>query len=325
MLYFNQNMAILSTTEREILQTVSYFDIFEFPLTEFEIYKNLIAKQPVTFAQVKKSFVNLKTYLEFKDGFYFLPGKESLIASRKQKFPEADRKFKIAKKNAELLRRLPLIKAIFVCNSLAYSNTRAASDIDLFIITRKNRVWTARFYATLAMKLLNRRPRGQNTADKICLSFFCDETALNLKSLTYENDIYLHYWINQLSPLWDPDNLLDDVRRANSWTKDFLPNFFATKNNARRALNGKKFLQKITSAKASLIAEKTYRAWQEKHLPKELAPRGKDVVFNNQIIKLHATDRRIHYRDLWLQKCAANVPKINIKDLAKIAARGIGV
>lgn len=48
---------------------------------------------------------------------------------------------------------IPGISCICVCNSLAMNAAHANSDIDLFIITKKNRLWTARIFMTLLLFL----------------------------------------------------------------------------------------------------------------------------------------------------------------------------
>ena len=75
------------------------------------------------------------------------------------------------------------------------------SDIDLFVITKPNRLWTARIFLTLALSILGQRKTATQHAGKFCLSFFISEKNLSLENIALENDIYLSYWIQTLKPI----------------------------------------------------------------------------------------------------------------------------
>lgn len=317
-------MAILTTIERSILKTLIYFDIFEFPLTAWEIYKYLYIEQPVSFLKVVNSLKNLSKEIDHERGFYFLKGKNYLVTKRQASYLNAKHKISIAQKNVKLLSRLPFIKAIFLCNSLSYSNAHPDSDVDLFIVTKKSRVWTARFFINGLMKVLNRRPLPKNTRDKICLSFLVDEDQLDLKPFSYPKDIYLYYWLNQLNPLYDPDNFLTKIQHANLWAKKNLANSFPLKNNQMRRVIKSRFLNLLTSFIASLIKEKTYQKWQIKIMPDRLRENNgsKNIIFNEHVIKLHDHDRRVKYRDEWLKRCQMKIPNLDLTDLVKLIGKG---
>lgn len=54
-----------------------------------------------------------------------------------------------AQKYGAKLSWIPGIKMVAVVNSLSMYATHQDSDIDLFIITKKNRIWIVRFLVTL--------------------------------------------------------------------------------------------------------------------------------------------------------------------------------
>ena len=74
-------MAKLSNIEKSILETVSYFDIFSFPLTQVELYKNLyLLNNDISF----NDFINvletneiINMEIDNKEGFYFLRGRDN--------------------------------------------------------------------------------------------------------------------------------------------------------------------------------------------------------------------------------------------------------
>ena len=108
---------------------------------------------------------------------------------------------------------------------MAFGNVKETSDIDLLIVTRHNRIWLGRFFATGLMQLFGMRRRGPLVAGRICLSFFVTEDALNFRNLSLEpEDIYLPYWISTLEPLVG-DNVYRNLMNQNRWIEEILPNF----------------------------------------------------------------------------------------------------
>jgi hypothetical protein len=308
--------------EKSILATLAYFNIFEFPLTLIEIKKNLFSleknslSENISLGKIIEilNSENLKNKIGEKNGFYFLKpsqkGSDPLkgvgpLVTRQQRYYLADDKFKKVKKIAWLFKLIPYIKMIGVCNSLSYSNASAESDLDLFIVTAQNRIWTTRFLCTILMKILNLRPTDTNSTNKICLSFFVDEDNLNMEKFQIfpdKPDIYLIYWISQLLPLYDQDNIYDDFWQANNWIKQYLQN--AEKqiiNNRRKVLP--KHQEVIPSSyqvdKIEILAKKI-QLWLLNDKLRILMNKSTKVVINDGVLKLYSTDNREKYYTQWL-------------------------
>jgi hypothetical protein len=247
--------------EQSIIATLSYFDIFEYPLTLFEIRKNLVdldgdllnencadercptphgVSDTSRFSLVEIENAlggeELKNRVEQKNGFYFLKNR-SYYLTRQKRYYFANKKFKRAMKIAFLLSKIPFIKMIAVCNSLGYSNTREGSDIDFFITTSKKRVWSARFLSVFLIKFLNLRPKKGSVKDTICMSFFVDEENLNLEKFRFsKDDIYLRFWITQLVPIYDQGGVYEKFWSENKWVEGWLPNRIRNEVVARREI-----------------------------------------------------------------------------------------
>ena len=157
-----------------ILKTLAYFDIFDYPLTLVEIWKWLYVEnnRSASLSEVRQSLAQLAGRVETKNGFWFLPGRSGIIQTRLERYSIAEEKFKKLLKVVKVLRRIPFIKMIAVCNRLAYSNTDEKGDIDLFIITEKNRLWLTRLLAVGWLKLNKQRPMPGNKKDAIDTNFF---------------------------------------------------------------------------------------------------------------------------------------------------------
>lgn len=312
---------MLTHIEKSIISTLAYFDIFSFPLTKQELWQNLWIEDPATVANeslrqdFEKSFERLiPKYINCASGFCGLSSDDALartIIDRKDNYRLAIRKKKIAARNAKLLSRLPFVRAVFLCNNLAYDNSRDDGDIDFFIVTKRGRLFVCRFFCVLLMKILRRRPSAKKTRDKICLSFFVDETKLALGNLLKQNDIYLHYWLKQLVAMYDPQNLLDKIWQQNVWLKYRVPNASPYRSSARLVNNKKKgILIGISSALIPDFLESLARKIQIALLADEVKSKmlvsdgsaAGGVIIGKDIFKAHVNDRREQFKNIWLQK-----------------------
>ena len=301
----------MNTLEKVILRTIIYFDIFEYPLTLVEIWKWLNVDNTDKNADKKKYFLNdvleqlenFSSKIETKNGFYFLTGKSNLVDKRLSCYNLAEVKFKRALKFIRVLRWIPFIKMIAVCNSLAYSNASKEGDIDLFIIAQKNRLWLARFLVVGFLKLLHVRPKPENKQDAIDANFFLSAEDLNISnSQITNNDIYLIYWIDQLVPIFDPENYYQKFQTANNWIKQILPNSLGYDTSGRRRVNNN-FFSRIIRFKLRLILdydffEKIAKNFQLKILPQDLKimmNQNTKVMVNESMLKFHREDRREEY------------------------------
>lgn len=114
-----------------------------------------------------------------------------------------------------MFRYIPGIQCICICNSLAMNACHENSDIDLFIITQKNRLWTARVFTTLLLTILGQRKTSKHHAGKFCLSFFISEEDLKLEDIAIKNDMYLSYWAATLKPLINRNKTFERFMKAN--------------------------------------------------------------------------------------------------------------
>ena len=330
----------MSNLERSILATLVYFDIFDYPLTLIEIWRYLyrqstidnqqsvISNQRLTsdkrqmmfsifdIQKTLESSEKLKKAVSYKNGFYFLKGREKLVRKRQEHYSIAQSKWKIAQKAAKYLQLVPFIKMIAVCNTLAYDNTTEKSDIDFFIVVKSDRIWTARFLAILIIYLLGLRPTSKRIKDKICLSFYTTDKLLNLERIALKPyDIYLAYWINQIIPLVNRENTYARFIQSNVvWTKKYfhLPlgtaKYLLQRETPDRGLFSliRVTKEKILGTRIANILEKGLRKIQlifmsktKKNLAKKL---GTEVIISNEMLKFHESDRREKFRRRFEEK-----------------------
>lgn len=289
--------------KKAIVKTLVYFDLFYYPLTAYETWQYLSKK--TDFLTCKKTLDSLvhENKISEKESFYFLKNREELIDYRSKRYHFANRKIKIARKTIKLFKFIPWVKFVALSNLIGRHNMRDASDIDLFIVTSKNRLWLTRFFCAGLMKLLNRRPNKKTKRDKICLSFYVDSDHLNLEDLTLkdENDFYFYYWLAGLYPLYDKSYYHFFLISNNQWLKKYLPNMDLF------LINSVYSPKEINDKRKNIIFnffERIIGNFQKKIMPrnlKEQANINSKVVIKEGILKLYLVDRREEFQIRYLK------------------------
>ena len=209
---------------KAILKTLSYADIFNYPLKEEEIWRYLI-EEKATQNQVSDCLKNLtdKNKVSKSSNFFFLRGREKIVAEREKKEKLSKQKIKRAKFAAQIIALIPSVKLIGLTGALAMANSEKNDDIDFLIITSSNLLWTTRFLATVILTILGlkRGRTAKKITDKICLNMFFDETALAFS----DQNFFIAHEIIQLKPLFERDNTYHRFLVKNSWIFKFLPNW----------------------------------------------------------------------------------------------------
>ena len=189
-----------------IIKVIAFFDIFNYPLTVREIWLNLSVRCELNEVMEVLNSIEKISYL---NGFYFLAGQGKNVTERLNRYSFADRKFKRAILVAKIFRFIPWIKMIAIGNLLGAHNLKEDSDIDFFIVTEDKQIWLTRFFCASIAKLLGLRPRPEKSRDKICLSFYVSDKAMDLKNLMFNysgvdnKDIYFIYWLAGLTPIFE--------------------------------------------------------------------------------------------------------------------------
>jgi hypothetical protein len=285
---------------REVVKTITFYDMFGFPLTPLEVWKNLGVKAAL--AEVFKALEALERENKIikKDGYFFLPKNDGQIndlsAQRKARFLISFKKLQKAKRLVRLFSFFPFVRFAGVCNSLGYFNAREASDIDFFIIVKSGRIWTARFLTTILLKIFKLRPGAQKTADKFCLSFYVADSALDISQVALPaGDPYFYHWLSWISPMYD-DGVWKQFITSNVWIKNHLPQFMAQDG---LKFSGRSPLKKIKE-KLFFLPESFFRKIQLAAMPADLKAAASrpdhSVVISDAMLKFHLLDRREEYR-----------------------------
>ncbi len=279
---------------KDILQTVARFDLFDYPLTDFELWQFLPNKYSY---KIVKSHLKELPLLKTKYGFFFLPTRDKIVALRQNRYRFSEQKIKIAQQRLKLITWLPGLKFIALANIIGPNNLKAEADLDLFIITAKNRLWLVKLGATIILKLTGLRPTPKKVKNKLCLSFLVDTDALDLTTCRLgDEDWYFTYWLAGLKPLWGEAEVYLTLLQANPWLKHNLPNWSDQLN-----IFEKIFKNKNTKAFSGQLGKLINQLSQKLH-EKLMAPilqqtknKTSAVIINDHILKLHSLDRRANF------------------------------
>ncbi|MBI3385283.1 hypothetical protein HY030_03780 [Candidatus Gottesmanbacteria bacterium] len=201
-----------------------YSDIFDYPLTKEELKKWGIKELRSKVEDYPRVGIKeLRSKYRYQDGFYFLSGREKIIALRQKRAEISQKKLVLGEKIAGILQRIPFIKLIAVTGALAMKNSDDKDDIDLLIITQKNRVWLTRVLAVLILEILGkrRRPNDESFGNKICLNMFLDEDNFKIPSL--ERNLYAAHEVIQVRPIYNREQTYEKFLKQNSWVDGYLP------------------------------------------------------------------------------------------------------
>lgn len=216
--------------EKGVVQVLYYFQQFQYPPALDELH---------LFLQIKTSIVYLRRVLDMLiDKRIVSKVKiDSTYRYTLYKYSRIKNAFELRLKNSQLklgyirhyFRFLPIfpqIKLIGLSGSVAMMNAKKSDDVDLFIITGRDRLWTGRFIAVMLAQLLGlRRKRGRKRAsNKICLNLFFDEVDLIVPKAKRSH--YLAHEVLQMKPIFERDRAYQRFIYANRWVFDIFPNAF---------------------------------------------------------------------------------------------------
>ena len=193
-----------------ILHTLSYSDIFDYPLTALEVHQYLTG--------VKVSFEEVTQALEdgpiSRTGNYFtLPGREGIVSIRADREARSQKLFPLALRYGRILGTLPYIRMVALTGSLAMRNIEDGKDIDYLIVTAPNHLWTCRALALLVARF------ARFGGIRLCPNYLITENALALP----DQSLYAAHELAQMIPLSGME-IYTKMRHMNAWTEEYLPN-----------------------------------------------------------------------------------------------------
>lgn len=276
-----------------IIRVIAFFDLFDHPLSAYELWAQLDERFALSeiIGFMDREIAGFAPIFGRKNGFYFLVGRDEIVAIRQKRHNYSARKIKIARRFARVFSCLPYVKMIALANSLGQNNLRDESDIDFFVVSAPRHIWLTRLYCTGLAKILNRRPNAKSKRDKICLSFYAASDHLCLDDLRLrDEDPYFDHWRRSLVLLYNKDKIYERFLAAN------------------RLSSESPAAEKETFPESGIFwnqLEILAKGFQLAIMPaglKSVMNNSDGVVINDSILKLYRRDRRREYAEKYGNK-----------------------
>ena len=285
--------------EESIYTTIAFFNIFDFPPTLDEIiYYSMRLKRDKEYVN---DFLRGNALIGEQYGYYFIFGRQNIVDIRKERAQINDDYWMKARKYLPFLQMVPFIKLAAVCNNLSFNNCKSNSDIDVFIITEKGRLFTARTLSTFLFMLIGIKRNKAKTAGRFCLSFYVSEDGMNLNKMAIKPfDVYLDYWFRSLKPVFFEKETLREFYKINEWSTGRFCNwgikepylkdngFFKSIGNMQKFFLKKRFGDFIEKKLADIHLKRLEK--NKKNFTEE-----SDVIVTNEMLKFHNIDKRKEY------------------------------
>jgi hypothetical protein len=215
---------------KSALATLVYYDVLDYPLTEFEVWKHLIQpkelddnSQAPTLAEISgvvDALVAEKKLSRFR-GFIVLLGRETLVLSRIHNEKQAVRKIKRAAQLVRCLSWVPYVRMIGLTGSLSMKQGDGASDWDFFVVLQKGAIWRGRTFLALVLQLIGKRRHGRYIENRACLNHFVTDGSLEIAM----QDFFSAHEYRFMYPIcgWDTYRRFE---LSNRWMVRIKPTFF---------------------------------------------------------------------------------------------------
>lgn len=255
-----------------IISTLAYFDMFQYPLKEQEIYFFLPQTcLPEAFHKALHELMRSRKVF-VRQGMYTLKEDMAKINRRIKGNERAARMLITARKIGALLYLFPFVRSVSISGSLSKHYADEDSDIDLFIVTAPNRLWIAR----TCLHLIKKFSFLFRLQDWFCMNYFIDEAHL----LIPEQNLYTAVEIVTLIPV-NGLSVFDRFKRANAWTRTWVPHGYG--HTALPVTDGRTRIKNMTEwlfdrlwpeRLDSYLMQITAKRWNQKTLAGKKNGRG---------------------------------------------------
>ena len=214
--------------KKNILSTILFYNLLEYPLSIFEIFKYLsISQDKYRNPRLADIFNNTKNELIKKEnGLHYILQNRQIIKQRIKREKITAQKWKKVKKICRILTIAPFIRGIGISGSLTLSNAKKESDFDLIIITETKRIWTTRFLLSIFLNFLNQKRTDAKTENKICLNCFLTIKSLEIKEEIKPHNLYSAQEYARIIPIFENrKNLWQKFKTTNIWIKNYILNY----------------------------------------------------------------------------------------------------
>lgn len=273
-----------NSLSQNILSTIAYYDVLDYPLTVFELWKYLISNEQAVNSSLREGRVmladiineleneELKKQIETYRGYYFLNGRKDLVAQRIYRNKISEEKYRIIRRVVWFLRFVPYVRMILATGRVAMKNADQKSDLDLLVCLEKGRIFIGRSLVTLAVHLLGKRRHGKKVTNRICLNYFITTNSLEIEM----QDLFASSEYFFAVPLFG-FHYFKKFSQANNWIGKYHKNYMPARTPGLKLIKDSYFSKSIRSIGEKIFnfdfLEQRLKKWQVKRI--EADPRTK--------------------------------------------------
>ena len=247
--------------ERAVVATLAYADVFGHALTATEVHRHLIAVR-ATPTQVRAALAQVGG-LSRGNGYYALPGRQAVVATRLRRAATAARLWPRALRWGRALAALPFVRMVAVTGALAVDCVEQGADVDFLIVAATGRVWVCRALVVALARVVSLRGAA------LCPNYLLSEDALEIPV----RSLYTAHELVQMVLIAGRPTFLKMIH-ANPWVAEFLPNANAahTVPDDARLVGGAltRLAETPLCGKFGDLLESRLRLWQSARLRRKI-------------------------------------------------------
>ena len=162
-------------------------------------------------------------YIIYSSGYFFLQTAGFDQKLREKREQEAKNKLVELEPLLRFCKFLPWVRAVAITGSVAVLQAKADDDVDLLIVTAKNRLWITRVVIIAFAEFLGKhRSRKSLAQSGWCLNLWLESDKLAVNAKT--RSVYTAYEVIQAKWVLDKDSVQSWFYLTNAWVRKILPN-----------------------------------------------------------------------------------------------------
>ena len=255
----------LSDLEREILQTIAYFDVFSYPLTKEQLHL-FLSRYTTTLIQLEEALQQLiqkKLILSSRDYFYSSSHSDDIVTDRLVNERHVRKMLKQARWISFFLKQVPFVRAVFITGSLSKHIAPDKSDIDFMIVTELKRLWICKMIIT-----------GFRRIFLFNSKYFCANLMVTEKAMYFpDHNYFTAVEIATTQVIWNTA-AYKKYQNENVWIQQYLPNWKSLTDGMLVLSNSPAIIQKIFESVLNMFRLDTLNSnlmltarnfWRRKH------------------------------------------------------------
>ena len=270
--------------ELAVLRSVVYASLFDYPLTLAQLESSLLGVRAdaatIEGWLAKSEF--LQATIERHNGLYFPAGRSDLVRTRSRREALSRELLERDQRILKLISNMPFVRMVALSGSLAHLNAEGSADLDLFVITAPQRVWSVTLATIVLSKLLGCRKH-------VCMNYVVSEHALEIAT----QDLFSANQIIHLRPVTG-HRVFERFVKANPFVRNFYPNFELENSPKSQAPSPKSLFERALTLGFAQLFERTARSLYSWHLRRKSASwhSREHVKLEAECLKLHTSSHR---------------------------------